>query len=327
VTRSGDRPVVAVLGASGFVGSAVVAALAARPLAVRAVARRPVAVPEDARAEVSVHAADLTDPGALRDAVDGAGAVVHLLLPTGGWRADGEESERVNVGVMRDLVGCLRERAGRPPVVVFAGSVSQAGPVDPLPVDGSEPDRPESPYDLQKQAAERLLVDATADGVLRGISLRLPTVYGSRPGSGRADRGVLAAMARRALAGQPLTVWGDGAVLRDVVHVEDVAAAFVAALDHADRLAGRHWVVGTGEGRRLRDLFTAVAAAVSESAGRPPVPVQSVPPPSGALRTDTSGVVVDASAFAAVTGWRPRVPLRAGLDRMVAALAGERVAG
>lgn len=313
------RPVVAVLGASGFVGSAVVAALAARPVVLRAVARRPAVVP-DGRAEVVTRSADLTVADELRAAVAGSDAVVHLLLPTGGWRSDGAESERVNVGVMRDLIRCLRAER-RPPVVLFAGSVSQAGPVDRLPIDGSEPDRPEGTYDAQKHAAERMLMDATAGGVVRGASLRLPTVYGSGPGPGCADRGVLAAMARRALAGEPITMWGDGAVARDLVHVEDVGSAFRAALDHAGALAGRHWVVGTGEGRPLRDAFRAVADAVARSTGRPPVPIVSMPPPEQALRTDLLDVVVDASAFTAITGWQPLMPWRAGLDRMVAALA------
>jgi nucleoside-diphosphate-sugar epimerase len=316
---------VTVLGASGFVGSAVVAALSREPIALRAVARRPCAVPGEGRAEVEVRTADLTVAGELRAAVAGSDAVLHLLLPSAGWRAEGEESEQVNVGIMRDLVRCLRDR-DTPPVVVFAGSVSQLGPPVRLPIDGSEPDHPEGAYDLQKQAAERMLKDATATGVMRGISLRLPTVYGSGPGAGCADRGVLATMARRALAGEPLTVWRDGAMTRDLVHVQDAAAAFVAALRHPAALGGRHWVIGTGRGERLRDVFAAVADAVSARNGRPPVPVLPVAPPGQASRTDLSGVVVDPFAFTAVTGWRARTPLRAGLDRMVAALAEERAA-
>jgi nucleoside-diphosphate-sugar epimerase len=312
------RPVVTVLGASGFVGSAVVAALAARPVTVRAVARRPCA----ARAGVEVWTADLTDAGLLRAAVAGSDAVVHLLLPSAGWRAESEESERVNVGVMRDLVACLRSR--RPPVVVFAGSVSQAGTPPRLPIDGSEPDRPESVYDRQKQAAELMLKAATWAGDLRGISLRLATVYGNGPDGRCGDRGVLATMARKALAGESLTVWGDGSTQRDLVHVADVATAFAAALAHPDSLSGRHWVIGTGNGQRLRDTFTAVADSVAARTGRPPVPVVPVPPPPAASPMDLRGVVVDSSAFQAVTGWRAEMPFRAGLDGMVTALARDR---
>ena len=311
-----ERPVVTVLGASGFVGSAVVAALAARPVTVRAVARR--ACP--ARDGVEVRTADLTDPDQVRAVVAGSDAVVHLLLPSAGWRAEGAESERVNVGVMRDLIACVRADRRRP-VVLFAGSVSQAGPTPGLPIDGSEPDRPDSVYDRQKQTAESLLKAATRAGDLRGISLRLSTVYGCVAGERCADRGVLATMTRKALVGEPLTVWDGGAMERDLIHVTDVAEAFAAALAHPDALSGRHWVIGTGRGERLRDAFAAVAASVATRTGRPPVPVVTVPAPAAASSTDLRGVVVDPSAFAAATGWRARVPFRAGLDAAVTALA------
>src|SRR5205085_3976417 len=131
----------------------------------------------------------------------------------------------------------------------------------------------------QKHEAERLLKAATVRGVLRGISLRLPTVYGTGPGERCVDRGVLATMIRRAFADEPLTVWGDGSMERDLLHVRDAAAAFVAALTNPDRLSGGHWLVGTGNGIRLRDVFTAVADSVAAQCGRRAVPVVSVPPP------------------------------------------------
>lgn len=313
------RPVVAVLGASGLIGSAVVAALADRPVTVRAVARWSQGIPPQAPGR-EAHTADMTITDDLMAAIDEADAVIDLLLPSAGWRAEGEEAERLNSGVVRDIVAWARAHRRRP-VVLFAGSVSQAGQPPRLPMDGSEPDRPESPYDQQKHEAERLLKAATAQGVLRGISLRLPTVYGTGPGTRCVDRGVLTTMIRRAFADEPLTVWGDGSMERDLLHVRDAAAAFVAALARPDQLSGRHWLVGTGTGIRLRDVFIAVADSVAAQCGRSAVPVLSVPPPPTALATDMSGVVVDASAFAAVTGWHPLMPFRTGLDHMVATLA------
>ncbi|MFC4013712.1 NAD-dependent epimerase/dehydratase [Nonomuraea purpurea] len=313
------RPLITVLGASGFVGSAVLSALAERPVTVRAVARRPATVSWTGRADFETRAADLTVAGNLSAAVAGADAVVHLVLDTVGWRdADPLASARVNVGVMRDLLDCLRSspRRGRPPVVAFAGSVSQVGPVLKMPIDGTEPDRPQTVYDRQKQSAENLLKQASGAGVVRGLSLRLPTVFG-----GGGDRGVLAAMARRALAGEPISMWHDGTVERDLLHVRDVADAFVAALDHADALTGRHWLLGRGRSTPIGEVFRMIAELASAHTGRPPVPVVSVPPPADAPGTDFAGVSVDASAFRSVTGWRPRLPLDEALTMMTRALA------
>ncbi|WNZ13270.1 NAD-dependent epimerase/dehydratase family protein [Streptomyces sp. 11x1] len=323
----GYTPLITVLGASGFVGSAVTRALASRPVRLRLVSRRPCAH-SPGTAETDVVTADLTDRAALAAAVQGSDAVIHLLLGEGGWRAAESDpgAEHVNVGVMRNLVDVLRPAPGdaTPPLVVYAGAASQVGVPPREPLDGSEPDRPETAYDRQKLTAEHLLLKATAEGRVRGIGLRLPTVFGESTASGTGDRGVVSAMARRALDGQTLTMWHDGTVRRDLVHVDDVAAAFTAALDHPDALVGGHWLIGAGRGDALGDVFRLIALITSEALGRPPVDVVSVEPPAHAPVTDFRSVTLDSSAFRAATGWRPRISLPEAVRRTVTALARER---
>ncbi|GAB2805132.1 NAD-dependent epimerase/dehydratase [Streptomyces daliensis] len=329
-SSAAPAPLITVLGASGFVGSAVTRALARRPVRLRAVARRP-STPPPGPAETSVVTADLTDRSALAEAVAGSDVVVHLLLADGGWRAAENDpgAERVNVGVMRDLVDVLRPGPGpgdaapgaAPPLVVYGGAASQVGVPPREPLDGSEPDHPGTAYDQQKLTAEQILKKATAEGSVRGVSLRLPTVFGESAVPGADDRGVVSAMARRALAGEPLTMWHDGTVRRDLVHAEDVAAAFTAALDHPDPLVGGHWLIGAGRGDELGEVFRLIARAMSAHTGRPPVAVESVAPPSHAPGTDFRSVTIDSSLFRAATGWHPRIPLSEGVRRTVAALA------
>ncbi|MEW5539684.1 NAD-dependent epimerase/dehydratase family protein [Streptomyces cyaneofuscatus] len=323
------EPLVTVLGASGFVGSAVARQLARRPGRLRLVARRPASVPADARADTEVRTTDLTEPGALADAVEGSDAVIHLVARITGastWRIaeDDTAAERVNVGLMRDLIevlGARRTAGGRPPAVVFAGTALQVGLPAHTRIDGTEPDHPTDAYGGQKLAAEHALKRAAQDGILRGAALRLPTVFGHGAESTVADKGVVATMVRRALAGEPLSMWHDGTVRRDLVYVDDAAAAFLAALDHVDALAGRHWLIGTGRGEGLGAVFTTIADLVSRRTGRPPVPVVSVPPPAQAEAVDFHSVEIDSTAFRTVTGWRPRVPLHDGLSRTVTALS------
>jgi nucleoside-diphosphate-sugar epimerase len=309
---------ITVLGATGFIGSSVLKTLARNEVHLRAVARKPAEVPPGP-ARVEVVTADLTDRAALAEAVEGSDAVVYLLLGDGGWRAAEEGSaERVNVGVMQDLLDVLGRDDGVRPVIVYGGAASQVGVPQREPLDGSEPDRPETAYDRQKLRAEQLLKKAA--GRVRGISLRLPTVFGeSTPGGGH-DRGVVSAMVRRALDGQPLTMWHDGTVRRDLVHVDDIAEAFAAALAHPDALEGRHWLLGAGRGDALGDVFRLISGITSEHTGAPPVEVTSVEAPSHAPVTDFRSVTIDSSAFRAVTGWRPEIPLEEGIHRTVAAL-------
>ncbi|MGW0931054.1 NAD-dependent epimerase/dehydratase family protein [Streptomyces sp. NPDC002644] len=317
------RPLVVVLGASGFIGSPLCRALARRPVRLRLVARRETPVPDGAVADVEVRTADLAAPGAIADAVAGADAVFHLVAATeAGWRvAEGDTAaERLNVGLVHDLAAALRARprGPRPPVVVFPSTITHPGGG---PGGEVRPADVKSPYVRQKLLAENALAEAAADGVLRGVSLCLPTVFGHGPATTAPDRGVVAAMTRRALAGEPLTVWGDGSVRRDLVHVDDVVEALLAAHDHADRLSGTHWEIGTGTGVTLLALFTGIAEAVAGHTGAPAVPVVTVPPPDHADPADSEDVVVDPRPFRAVTGWRPRVPLDDALRSTAAALA------
>lgn len=330
---------VVVLGASGFLGSAVVRALAADPgVRVRAVSRRPVVVPEPFAGRVEVCTADLTERDALAWAVAGANAVLPFIARirgASGWRLseDDTEAERVNVGLIGDLEALLAERAPvaeGPPTIVFPGSNTQVGRVTAELIDGSEPDRPTGVYDRQKHAAETVLKRIAAAGLARAVSLRLPPVYG--PGSPTAeDRGVVSTMIRRALAGQPLTMWHDGTVRRDLLYVKDAARAFTSALAHADALSGRHYLVGTGRARPLGEVFEAVASAVSRYTGMPAVPVLSVEPPPHADPTDFRSLAVDPSTFSTATGWRALVvrdsALDEALDQTVAAVAAAQEVG
>jgi nucleoside-diphosphate-sugar epimerase len=222
---------------------------------------------------------------------------------------------------MAPLLDALTARRGRdaPPAVVYAGSITQVGVPGRTLLDGTEPDRPDTAIARDKHAAERALLQASARGVVRGVSVRLPTVFGHDPASGRFDSGVLTAMINRAIAGHPLTMWHDGTVQRDLLHVQDAAAALLAALDHIDVLAGRHWIVGTGVGTPLGEAFRAIADIVACLTGAATVPVTSVPPPRPLSATDLTSAVVDPVAFRSRTGWAARVPLREGLEWTVAA--------
>nr|WP_062333300.1 NAD-dependent epimerase/dehydratase [Herbidospora sakaeratensis] len=322
-------PLITVLGASGLLGTAITRELADRPVRLRLVGRRPTSVPPGPRAEVEVRALDLTAEGALASAVEGADAVIHLVAHMGRastWRVAAVDpvAEQVNLGLVHRLLDAVRaSRPARPPVLLFAGSASQVGRSSSALVDGSEQDEPLTAYDQQKLAAERIIEAATAEGLVRGSTLRLATLYSQGVDPTSLDRGVVATMMRRAFAGEPLTMWHDGTVKRDLLCVDDTARAFVAALNRADAVAGGRWLVGTGQATSVAELFTMISKVVARRTGRPPVPVASVPPPEHSMPTDQLDFVLDPAAFQKVSGWSARVPLMEGLESAADAIARE----
>ncbi|KUL55256.1 oxidoreductase [Streptomyces sp. NRRL F-4489] len=324
----GTGPLITVLGASGLLGTAVSRELASRPVRLRLVGRRPVAVPPHPAARIEERRIDLTRPGAVADAVAGADVVIHLVAHISGsgtWRvADGDTlAERVNLGLVHDVIEAVRaQRRARPPALLFSGSLSQTARVPAaLAARGVEPEALLTAYDRHKLAAERAIADATDEGLVRGSTLRLSTLYSLGTDPADLDRGVVASMTRRAVAGQPLTVWHGGTAKRDLLGIDDAARAFTAALDALDTVAGRAWEIGTGEQTSVAELFAAIARAVARQTGRPPVPVVDTAPAEYAMPTDQLDFVLRSAAFRDVTGWAPRVPLHEGLDRIAAAIA------
>jgi nucleoside-diphosphate-sugar epimerase len=222
---------------------------------------------------------------------------------------------------MTGLLDVLGERPwwSLPAAVMYAGSITQVGAPPRALLVGTVTDRPDTAFERDKHAGERALLRASAQGAVRGVSVRLPTVFGHNPATGRFDSGVITAMIRRAIAGEALTMWHDGTVRRDLLHVRDAAAALLAALDHVEELAGGHWLAGTGVGTPLGEAFRAVAQIVARRTGTAPVSVVSVPPPRPLSASDVTSAVVDPSSFKNRTGWVARVALLDGLEWTVAA--------
>jgi nucleoside-diphosphate-sugar epimerase len=297
---------VVVTGARGYIGSALAQRLSAEGHAARLVSR-------SAGAEGNYEQADLRDAAAWSRLIDGAAAIVHLSSRTDlrSAEADPAGDENINVEPIRALVRAA-EKAATPVKVAFASTVTIVGNQNANPVDERTPDRPCSVYDRHKLACEMLLREATARGVLRACSLRLSNVYGFGRSSVNTNRGILNAMMKRAAAGEALSVYGDGAYIRDFTHLDDVVAAFSAAVASDSVGDGRHFVIATGEGHSLAEAFGMVADEAQARTGRRP-DIRHVPEPADLQPIERRNFIGDSQAFRAATGWRPQFDLKVGI--------------
>jgi nucleoside-diphosphate-sugar epimerase len=249
---------VLVTGASGMLGSATARALAARGDRVTVLQRRPadLGLPEVL--------ADVADIEAMRRAVSGHDAVVHLAAKvdvTGPWAA----YARANIGGTRSVIAACRAGTVERLVHVSTPSVAHAGDslvgADAAPAD---PARARGPYAQSKAEAE--LIALEANGIdLAVTAIRPHLVWG--PG----DTQLVSRVVARARAGR-LVLVGSGTALIDSTYVDNAAAALLAALDRCTQVAGQALVVTNGEPRPVAEMLAGICAAAGVPGPRRRVP-------------------------------------------------------
>lgn len=315
------RKQVLVTGSTGHLATNLIAALAQVDCRIVRLSR-PGAVfpPVQGRAEIRAITGEIDDPATWRQVMEGTDVVFHLAACTSYASNENPAADlSVNFAPMVHLLEAIRQ-SGRQVLVLHAGTVTQTGFPTRLPVDESHPDNPMTIYDLHKQMAENYLKYYTMQDVVRGAVLRLANVYGPGPKSSSAERGLLNIMVRRALAGDSLTIYGEGNYLRDFVYVDDVVDAFllsgVCLATQPARINGRHFVIGSGKGYTIAESIRLVADRIALKTGRR-APIIHIPPPKPLLPIEARDFVADPGAIADATGWRAQISLYEGIDRTI----------
>lgn len=315
----------AVTGGLGFIGLHLVRRLAGQGHNILVVdAREPAGTVAPGAEHVR---ADVTDPDAMRAALHGTDGVFHLAALVSATESTGRPAEykRVNVGGTRTVLRAA-DRASAPVVLASSAAVygyALGGAHVPVAEDGAG--EPASPYGATKLECERLLsapAGECPDEAPAAVSLRLFNVYGPAL-CGSASAGVVARFAARIMSGLPPTVFGGGLQVRDFVHVDDVARAFVAAMRLASSYRNvfpasttrRHLAVniGTGQGTPILDLAHLMLRTAGTRRKR------AGPEFGPAVLGDAAYSVSDPSLAVSALGWRPTVALRDGLRGLLSA--------
>jgi UDP-glucose 4-epimerase len=205
----------------------------------------------------------------------------------------------VNVALTVGLLDAARLAGARR--FVFASSNAAAGDHEP-PADETDLPHPVSPYGASKLAGEAYCQAYAATYSLAACSLRFSNAYG--PNSLH-KKSVVATWLRTALAGEPITIHGDGEQTRDFVYVGDLAAAVSAVLDAPDEIvAGELYQAGTGR----ETTINALAEAIGRAVGRP-IEIRRGPARPGDVQRNVSRVDKAAEGL----GYRATVSLDEGL--------------
>ena len=212
------------------------------------------------------------------------------------------------LGTQRLLEGCVQAGVQR---LIVASSSSVYGDAPSYPTTEESRTRPMSPYGVTKLASEQLCLAyaATPASAMSVAVLRYFTVYGPRQ---RPDMGFRRFM-EAALAGRPITVYGDGEQTRDFTYVGDVVRANLLAMTAPIEAE----VVNIGGGRRV--TLNEALELIGEATGRC-LELRRRPAPPGDVRHTGA----DGTRAEALLGYRPSTDLAAGLAAQAAWVAEQR---
>jgi CDP-paratose 2-epimerase len=279
---------------------------------------------------VRVCVADMRDASAIREAVQQAAQVFHCAAQVAVTTSvlDPKEDFEVNALGTLNLLEALRQLQQPPPLVFTStnkvygslqdGALRKRGtryePADrALRLAGINEDRPlafYSPYGCSKGAADQYVMDYARIYGLPAVVFRMSCIYGPHQ-CGTEDQGWVAHFLMRALAHKPITLYGNGFQVRDILFVEDLVNALLLAQTHMPTLAGQVFNIGGGttNSTSLLEMLT----LITELHGHKPMIRFAAWRPG-----DQKYYASDIRRFSAATGWAPQVSVRQGVAALYA---------
>lgn len=285
-------------------------------------------------ARLQVIEADIRNLELLRRAVTDVDTVFHFAAQVAVTTSLDQPNEdfAVNAAGTLVLLEALRERGGSAGLVFTStnkvygalddiplrASANRYCPVGELALTGVDESRAlsfHSPYGCSKGAADQYVLDYARSYGLPSMVFRMSCIYGPHQ-HGTEDQGWVAHFLIRAIEDRPISVYGDGRQVRDLLHIRDLVRALVAAEECLPALTGQAFNIGGGPGNAvsLNELIDYIA----ELRGARP-----------RVRHDTWRVgdqrwyVSDCRKFARATGWRPRTSVTDGVRHLHNWLAAE----
>lgn len=289
-----------VIGGCGFIGSHVVDTLLENGVGVRVLDRRPEMF-RPPLPGVEYVTGDLSDTAQIFEALAGINAVIHLASTT--------VPSTSNLDPVADITGNLiatvrllevMRKAGVRKMVYLSSGGTVYGVPDTDLVSEMHPLRPISSYGVVKVAIENYLFMEQQLHGLQHVVLRASNPYGPRQGHA-GIQGIVGTHLWRLARNEPIEVWGDGSVVRDFIHVRDLAKLCLVAVRSE---ASGCFNAGSGTGASISRVVDCIKQVVGGD----------IQPIYKSGRTfDVPRVVLDITKAREALGWAPEVLLEDGL--------------
>ncbi|MCS7251066.1 MAG: NAD-dependent epimerase/dehydratase family protein [Anaerolineae bacterium] len=271
---------------------------------------------------------DIRDFPAVADAVRQAEVIFHLAAQVAVTTSliDPRTDFEMNALGTLNILEAARQARHRP-IILYTSTNKVYGAMEEVPVveeatryryadrpfgiDERQPLDFHSPYGCSKGAADQYVRDYARIYGLPTVVFRMSCIYGPRQ-FGTEDQGWVAHFVISAMTGRPITIYGDGKQVRDLLFVTDLIAAMRAAVERIHRTAGQIYNIGGGPENTL-SVWREFAPLLEEILGRP-----LDPPSFGPWRPGDQKVYIsDIRKAMRDLDWRPQVGVREGLARLV----------
>jgi UDP-glucose 4-epimerase len=291
------------VGGNGFIGTNLVDRLLEEGHSVRIYDRSPNKFREVPR-EAEYVEGDLGNHGLIREAAGGAEVVYHFVSTTLPKTSNDDPIYDVRsnlVDTIQLLETCVESGVRK---VVFASSGGTVyGPPESIPISEDHPTNPITSYGIVKLAVEKYLRLFHQLYGLDYAALRISNPYGAYQDP-EGQQGAISVFLHRIYTGRPITIWGEGDVVRDYLYVSDLVDALESAAG-ADS-GGQVLNIGSGSGVSLNELLHLMAEVVGEE----PL-VEYLP----ARPLDVPVSVLDIGRARDMLGWWPKTELVEGVAR------------
>jgi CDP-paratose 2-epimerase len=183
---------------------------------------------------------------------------------------------------------------------------------------GIAEDRPldfHSPYGCSKGTADQYVIDYARTFGIPAVVFRMSCIYGPHQ-CGNEDQGWVAHFLLQALRGQPITIYGDGGQVRDVLFVQDLVDAFLVAMANMETLSGQAFNMGGGPENTI-SLLEFLHTIESMHGSKPDVSFDEWRP------GDQRYYVSDTTKFRNATSWSPNFSAQRGIEALYKWLGGK----
>jgi UDP-glucose 4-epimerase len=293
---------IVILGAGGFMGQSITKSLSETNADLTLFDMR---FTEEQRNHFHCIKGDFSRPPDLERVLSGdVDTVIHLIsttVPVTGDRNPAADVRGNLLNTLELLDLCVRKNVRR---LIFASSGGTVyGPLD-RPAREDDPCCPVCSHGIVKRTIEEYLGLYNRLTGLEYLVLRSGNAYGPAQ-TGKNYQGVIGAFLHRIVEGKPIDIWGDGSVVRDFIHIDDVARSFVAAVKYT----GPEHVfnIGTGKGHSIKQVVELIESIIGHSVECSYLPQNSLDVPKN---------VLDITRIRSEMGWEPTISLSEGILRL-----------